>query len=148
MTELDGSRRRADDRRDRRDGRGGDDTEQAKLGARLKEAREYIGLLQEDVGTALGIPRTSVHALEAGKRKVTGLELRRLARLYRRPVGWLLGDEEVELNDAEPLFRAAANLSQEDKEQVLRFAEFLAAAGKPGVGGRRVAHKSPTGEGQ
>jgi transcriptional regulator with XRE-family HTH domain len=105
--------------------------EQIALGARLREAREYVGLLQDDVATALGIPRTSVHALEAGKRKVTGLELRRLARLYRRPVAWLLGDD-IELGDAEPLHRATAELSVEDKEQVLRFAQFLAAAGKPG----------------
>lgn len=123
-----------------------DDDEQVALGARLRESREYIGLLQEDVATALGIPRTSVHALEAGKRKVTGLELRRLARLYRRPVGWLLGEEDVELKDAEPLFRAAAALSEEDREQVLRFAEFLAAAGAPGGGGRRSARGASSGE--
>jgi transcriptional regulator with XRE-family HTH domain len=114
------------------------ESEQVALGARLKESREYIGLLQEDVAAALGIPRTSVHALEAGKRRVTGLELRRLARLYRRPVGWLLGEEEVVLHDAEPLFRATAALSDSDREQVLRFAEFLAAAGKPGTGVRRT----------
>jgi transcriptional regulator with XRE-family HTH domain len=125
-----------------------DETEQVVLGARLKEAREYIGLLQEDVATALGIPRTSVHALEAGKRRVTGLELRRLARLYRRSVGWLLG-EEVELNDAEPLFRATAVLSEADREQVLRFAEFLAAAGKPGGGvERRGASGTSASEGE
>jgi transcriptional regulator with XRE-family HTH domain len=125
-----------------------DENEQLALGARLKEAREYIGLVQEDVSVALGIPRTSVHALEAGKRKVTGLELRRLARLYRRPVAWLLGDE-VELNEAEPLFRAAAALSEADRVQVLRFAEFLAAAGKPGGGGgRRATLGIRTGEGE
>jgi transcriptional regulator with XRE-family HTH domain len=128
------------------DGVPADDNEQATLGARLKEAREYIGLLQEDVANALGIPRTSVHALEAGKRKVTGLELRRLARLYRRPVGWLLGDEDVELSDAEPLFRAAAALSEADREQVLRFAQFLAAAGKPGPAGPRAARRPAAGE--
>lgn len=115
-----------------------DENEQVALGARLKDAREYVGLLQEDVATALGIPRTSVHALEAGKRKVTGLELRRLARLYRRPVAWMLGEEDVDLNHAEPLFRAAAALSDTDREQVLRFAEFLAAAGKPGSAARRA----------
>jgi transcriptional regulator with XRE-family HTH domain len=122
-----------------------DESEQAALGARLKESREYIGLLQEDVATALGIPRTSVHALEAGKRKVTGLELRRLARLYRRPVGWLLGEEDAGLNEAEPLFRAAAALSESDREQVLRFAEFLAAAGKPGASGRSAGRANPAG---
>jgi transcriptional regulator with XRE-family HTH domain len=141
MSETSPSRTGGADSRDPTDGPDGDDLEQAQLGARLREAREYIGLLQEDVATALGIPRTSVHALEAGKRKVTGLELRRLARLYRRPVGWLLGEEEIELNDAEPLFRATSALSEEDKEQVLRFAEFLAAAGKPGAAGGRRARR-------
>jgi transcriptional regulator with XRE-family HTH domain len=106
--------------------------EQAALGSRLREAREYVGLLQDEVAGALGIPRTSLSAIEAGKRKVSGVELRRLARLYRRPVGWLLGEEDVDLSDVEPLFRATAQLSDQDKEQVLRFAEFLAGAGRPG----------------
>lgn len=111
------------------------------IGSRLREAREYVGLLQDDVASALGIPRTSLSALEAGKRKVSGVELRRLARLYRRPVGWLLGEEDIEVGDADPLYRATAQLSEHDKEQVLRFAEFLAAAGRPGgttrAGGNR-----------
>ena len=106
--------------------------EQATIAARLREAREYVGLLQEDAATALGIPRASVSALESGKRRVTGIELRRLARLYRKPVGWLLGEEDIELSDAEPLFRATEALSAQDRAQVLRFAQFLAAAGTPG----------------
>jgi transcriptional regulator with XRE-family HTH domain len=119
-----------------------DGDEQAKIGARLKEAREYVGLLQEDVASALGIPRASVSALESGKRRVTGLEVRRLARIYRRPVGWLLGEVDIELTEAEPLFRAAEALSQRDRDQVLRFAEFLAAAGKPAASGRAGARPS------
>ena len=110
-----------------------DESEQRELGARLRESREYIGLLQEDVATALKIPRASVSALEAGKRRVTSLELRRLARLYRRPVGWFLGEEEPEVDTSTPLFRATAALSENDKLQVLRFAEFLAGAGRPGL---------------
>jgi transcriptional regulator with XRE-family HTH domain len=110
----------------------GDTEEQAKIGARLKEAREYVGLLQEDVASALGIPRASVSALESGKRRVTGLEVRRLAHIYHKPVGWLLGDDDIELSDGEPLFRATEALSERDRDQVLRFAQFLAAAGRPG----------------
>lgn len=118
-------------------GESDDSEEQAKIGARLKEAREYVGLLQEDVASALGIPRASVSAMESGKRRVTGLEVRRLARIYRKPVGWLLGEDDIELSDAEPLFRATESLSDRDRDQVLRFAEFLAAAGKPtGPGGQ------------
>lgn len=111
------------------------------IGSRLRQAREFVGLLQDEAASALGIPRTSLSALEAGKRKVSGVELRRLARLYRRPVSWLLG-EEVELGDADPLFRAAAQLSEQDKEQVLRFAEFLAAAGEPGASARAAGGRS------
>ena len=106
-------------------------SEQQVLAARLREAREYVGLLQEDVARAIGIPRASVSTLEAGKRRVSSLELRRLARLYRRPVGWLLG-EDLEIDVSAPLFRATSALSDNDKEQVLRFAEFLAGAGRPG----------------
>ena len=112
----------------------GTESEQQELAARLREAREYIGLLQEDVARALGIPRASVSALESGKRRVSSLELRRLGRLYRRPVGWLLG-EDHEIDVSAPLFRATATLSDNDKEQVLRFAEFLAGAGRPGSAG-------------
>jgi transcriptional regulator with XRE-family HTH domain len=101
------------------------------VGARLREAREILGLTQEDVAEALTIPRTSVIAMEAGRRKVTGLELRRLARLYRRPIEWLLGESNPTIPDVEALHRATAALSADDKEQVLRFAQFLASAGNP-----------------
>ena len=116
----------------RRDIDASDEVEQRELAARLREAREYVGLRQEEVARALGIPRASVSALESGKRRVSSLELRRLARLYRRSVAWLLG-EDHEIDTSASLFRATAALSDNDKEQVLRFAEFLAGAGRPGA---------------
>lgn len=109
-----------------------DEGEEMALAQRLRDAREYLGLLQEDVATALDIPRASVSAIESGKRRVSSLELRRLGRLYRRPVAWLLGEEGSEVDMDTPLYRATADLSDQDKEQVLRFAEFLAGAGRPG----------------
>lgn len=109
----------------------GDEVEQRRLGERLREARNYLGLLQEDVAAVMRIPRASVSALETGKRRVSSLELRRLARLYRRPVGWFLGEDTEDPDFSTPLFRATASLSDADKEQVLRFAEFLAGAGRP-----------------
>src|SRR3712207_8170980 len=51
------------------------------VGGRLRAARETLGLTQVDVAGALGIQRTSVIAMEAGRRNVSALELRRLARL-------------------------------------------------------------------
>lgn len=123
--------------------------EQVEVAHRLRSARETLGLTQEDVASALGIPRTSVIAMEAGKRNVTALEIRRMARIYRREVVWLLGEgpETVDEGSAEnqALFRATANLSEEDKEQVLRFAQFLAAGETPPGLRNRIASPPPRG---
>jgi transcriptional regulator with XRE-family HTH domain len=103
------------------------------LGERLREAREYVGLSQEQVAAALGIPRPSVSGMETGKRKVSTIELQELARLYKRPYSYFLGEEDEEWQAAEEsaraLFRAAKGLSDRDREQVMRFAEFLRNAG-------------------
>jgi transcriptional regulator with XRE-family HTH domain len=118
------------------------DTTEARrvVAARLREARETLGLTQEDVAGALGIQRTSVIAMEAGRRNVTALELRRLARLYRRSVEWLWGEDTSPATVDNALYRATVELSPDDKEQVLRFAQFLAAAGSaPGSRQRRPA---------
>lgn len=111
-----------------------DQNEHQAVGQRLRSARETLGLTQVDVAGALKIQRTSVIAMEAGKRNVSALELRRLGRLFRRNVSWILGEEpDPELVGADgALYRATAELSAEDKEQVLRFAEFLAAAKSQG----------------
>lgn len=97
------------------------------VGARIREARLSIGLTQAEVADALGLSRPTLAAVEKGTRKITGLELRRLARLYQRDVAWLLGEEQADAAAGSALHRATARLSDMDKEQVLRFAEFLAA---------------------
>ncbi len=105
------------------------------LGSRLKEAREYLGLSQEFVAEQLGVPRASVSAIETGRRKVSSLELRDLARLYKRPLSYFLGESSEERGEskdetASALFRATRNLSEQDKQQVLKFAQFLRSAGR------------------
>lgn len=118
------------------------ENEQRVVAARIREARESLGLTQEEVSGALQIPRTSVHAMEAGKRGVSALELRRLARLYGRRVEWLLGEDPDPTAPADgALFRATRALSENDKEQVLRFAQFLASAPRHGV--RPAGGESP-----
>jgi len=106
----------------------GDDQEQERLSQRLREAREYLGLSQEFVAEQLEISRAAVSAMETGRRKVSSLELKQLARLYRRNYEYFLGEEEVtEPEDAiaQALFRTTKKLSDQDREQVLKFAQFL-----------------------
>ncbi len=104
----------------------------ASMGTRLREAREYLGLSQEAVAEALSVPRASVSAMESGRRKVSSLELRDLSRLYKRPLEFFYDDRGTEAPEDETaaLFRATRNLTADDKEQVLKFAEFLKGAGQ------------------
>lgn len=98
------------------------------LGARLREARDYVGLSQDEVATALNVSRPAVTNMESGARKVEALELERLARLYGRSVEVLLtGKEASENEDAQIAFlaRATRGLSTRDLEELGRFAEFL-----------------------
>lgn len=107
------------------------------MGARLRLAREYLGFSQEEVAETLGVPRASVSAMESGRRKVSSIEIRNLARLYRRPIEFFYDDASNEVitedETVKALFRIARNLTVEDKEQVLRFAEFLQGAGQAPV---------------
>lgn len=100
------------------------------LAQRIRAERQYIGLNQADVAAALGIPRAAVSALETGRRRVSGLELKRLSELFGTSVDRLLGRSPSEDPATMALFRAAKNLSDDDKQQVLRFAEFLREAGQ------------------
>lgn len=101
------------------------------LAARLREAREYLGLSQEEVARHLDLSRASISAIEAGKRRVQSLELRDLARLYRTTVEYLLGEDPETDPVAEALFRTTKGLDEEDRRQVLRFAQFLREAETP-----------------
>ncbi len=105
--------------------------ESATLGKRLKDAREAIGLPQAAVADHLGIPRPSVSDIETGRRRVAFLELKQLAALYRRPLSHFSEDDSDDAVDAttRALFRTASELSDDDRQQVLRFAQFLQEAG-------------------
>jgi transcriptional regulator with XRE-family HTH domain len=105
-----------------------DEVERRRLGEKLREAREYVGFSQDEVAGFLQVPRTAVTNMENGQRKVEALELKRLAELYRKPVGYFTGEDEAEASlpaDVAHLARQAAKLSMKDREELGRFAEFL-----------------------
>jgi transcriptional regulator with XRE-family HTH domain len=112
-----------------------DEQEWRALGERLRESREFLGLSQQDVAQLLKLTRPAVTNIETGKRKVSTLELREFARLYRKPYDWLIGESsesapaEDELTLA--LYRTTSELSDRDRAQLLRFAQFLSEAGEP-----------------
>lgn len=107
--------------------------DRAALAARLKEAREYVGLSQEEVADILDIPRSAVSLMEKGGRKVDALELKRLAEIYQRSVDFFTGSTPPPQipSDVAHLARAASKLTSKDLEELTRFAQFLATKNQP-----------------
>ena len=113
------------------------DLDRKALGERLRLAREYVGLKQEDVARHLSIPRSALSHIEAGQRKVEALELSRMAKLYQRSISWFTGEgapPEANLPDeVAHVARAAASLSPQDQQELARFADFLKSRAKTRV---------------
>lgn len=104
------------------------------LAKRLKEAREYLELSQDEVASALKVPRSAISLIETGQRRVGAVELQRLAEIYQRPIGYFTGEnqEPAALPDTvQHLARTAAQLTDRDREELQRFAEFLQLRGRP-----------------
>jgi transcriptional regulator with XRE-family HTH domain len=106
------------------------DFERNDLARLLREAREYLELSQDEVAKELGVPRTAISLIESGQRKVDALELQKLARQYQRPVGYFTGEEITSSGlheEVAQLARAASKLSDQDRQQLAQFAEYLRA---------------------
>lgn len=104
-----------------------------KLAERLREARRYLGLKQDEVAQYLRIQRSALSEIEAGNRRVEALELNRLAKLYRQPVAYFIGEGDAASNlpiDVAHLARQAADLSRRDRDELGRFADYLRAKSK------------------
>lgn len=93
---------------------------------RLKEAREVLGLTKGDVSDVLALEVSYLEKLESGAEPLQGYDAQRFARLYRRSVSWILGDDFDPPLPAE-LLNSVVELSETDREAVLKFARFLAS---------------------
>jgi len=116
------------------------DARRDNLARRLKEAREYLGLSQEYVAQQTKISRAAISEIELGRRKVESLELKVLATLYGRPLDYFLGEEQEPNESASRSSKTARlpkdqtdvklrnmtkTLPPEDREEILRFVEYL-----------------------
>src|SRR5262245_888046 len=91
----------------------------ARLGERLRLARERAGLSQSEAAGLAEVTPAALNQYEMGKRRLEALRLERLARLYGRPVASFF-DREEPPTDWEVAVRAMARA--------------LSAEGKAGVG--------------
>jgi Zn-dependent peptidase ImmA (M78 family)/DNA-binding XRE family transcriptional regulator len=82
------------------------------ISRRIKAAREGAGLTQKQVAQAVGIPRTAVVQIEAGRRAVNSLELQKLARLFGREISELVGEGSFAKDPVAALLQAAQRGAQ------------------------------------
>jgi transcriptional regulator with XRE-family HTH domain len=106
-----------------------------RLAERLRLAREAAAISQDVAAQTLGVPRAAISQIEHGNRRVEAIELARLAKLYKRPLSYFADEERAdESREFELLKRATAELSEKDRGEVLRFAEFLRGRSSGGDG--------------
>jgi transcriptional regulator with XRE-family HTH domain len=109
-----------------------------KLGVRLRETREYCGFSQDDVARALRVSRSAISLMESGERGVDALELSKLADLFQCGVDELVGNKKRDDDPAalKMVARATKELSKEDLNEVIRFAQFLKSRKQGGADGK------------
>ncbi len=73
----------------------------SKLAARLKAARESLGLTLGDAAKKLGFPHyQTLTSIENGEREVKASELSKFSKAYFMSLNRLLGDEQLQLSNA------------------------------------------------
>jgi transcriptional regulator with XRE-family HTH domain len=103
------------------------------IAAKLKEAREYLGLSQQEVADALKLPRSAISLIETAQRGVESVELKALSQLYQRPIGHFTGEEPQTMGgDVAMLAKQVAKLSEQDRDELLKFSEYLVQRSKTG----------------
>ena len=104
--------------------------DETELARRLRSGRLESGMSQAEAAGLVGLSRVAVAEIEAGRRKVSSIELNAFARAYGQPIESLLGTSPAtEVVVGTPvmthLARTAKQLTDEDQQQLLRFAEYL-----------------------
>jgi transcriptional regulator with XRE-family HTH domain len=99
---------------------------------RLRAARELRGMNQSELANQAKLPASSIAHFEAGARKPSFDNLRRLAAALKVTTDYLLGRTETPdlAHDTalagDPLFRHVANISDADRDIAEDFLKLLA----------------------
>ena len=95
-----------------------------KCGEKLKAAREFLGLTQEQVATTLNMTRNMIVNIENNNRAIKSDELYKFSKLYGISMEEIVSDEkEIDMNV--PIFaRGFKSLSKKDQQEILNLIKF------------------------
>lgn len=89
---------------------------------RLKDARKYLNLSQEYVGSLLGLKHSAISEIENGKRDVSAVELKRFSEIYGWSTDELLYGKST--GSSVMFARAFDDLPEEDKSEIINLIQF------------------------
>jgi transcriptional regulator with XRE-family HTH domain len=92
---------------------------------RLANARDYIGLTVESVSELLNLPLEYMLKIENGQEEPKIEDLEKFSKLYKHSVNYFLNNDYSFKSDVEVLARATSDLSEIDREHVMRFSSIL-----------------------
>lgn len=99
------------------------ETNYEKIGLKLRKAREYMGLTQEQVANILNLGRDAILRIEKGTRKINAEELKKLSQLYKISMNEIMEDKEYTSNE-QAFARGFEELSEKDKKEILDLIKF------------------------
>jgi len=67
-----------------------------KIGRKLQQAREDVGLSQEELAKKIGCTQASLSNYELGKRRLYLADLQRIGQIMGKPIAYFLEDAEGE----------------------------------------------------
>lgn len=94
-----------------------------KVGLKLKKAREYLNLTQEQVASILNVGRDAIIRIEKGSRKITADELSNFSKLYKISMEEIL-DDDVKYYTEQAFARGFEELSLKDRKEVMDLIKF------------------------
>ena len=89
-----------------------------KIGMRLRKAREYLELTQEQVANILNIGRDAIIRIEKGTRKVSADELNNFSRLYKISMDEIMAEKPY-ISNEQAYARGFEKLSLKDQKEIL-----------------------------
>ena len=93
-------------------------------GEKLRAAREFLGLTQEQVASALDMTRNMIVNIENNNRTIKSDELYKFSKLYGISMEEIVSNEK-EINLNVPLFaRGFETLSDKDQQEILNLIKF------------------------
>ncbi|MCU4295770.1 XRE family transcriptional regulator, partial [Brevibacterium permense] len=92
------------------------------IGERVRQARLSVAMSQQDLAAAVGLDRTMLAKVEAGTRRLDGLELARLSRALRISMDYLIRPRPAVLS------RRAVPLTEDSDTEAARSSERLEIA--------------------